>query len=340
MSKIKSLRFVSPGRSWPTSRHPLTGLSFTVHKANVYDLTTGAPVTREGLLSDLFHFPGDINHMPIEVLKLASARTASVEISWEGMTMDVPGAADGFSYDEDNDDLDDPAESPSDGSDNVRVYYPGNSVIGSPDGTHSHDSVFTRGQPRGAFSATEKLRALTRKAGFSGRATKTFIEPTEESFFADTGIPIPSGEEGETFQLDYTLNSGKTGLLTWGVGGAPVFYSEHDVWGAPVFTLTETTEYLDYVSANREPDFISGPPGSFPSEWVDIVTALADSLEEDNNEKRIQEAGAPVGLARFVVYPSGPPDLDFTKPAPSVSILIASQLPRFLPFERLGSPVI
>ena len=333
-----------PG-STPTNRtrHPIMGASENVtenyfsYSGPVYDVTTGAALTREQLLGFEFFYDGTLNRVPPEVCLWMAMKEADISISWSGMSV-AQLVKSGYVYERH---LGDRRRVPETDYNQAGIYLP-NNPVSAPTSQHPYTSVFSRFNvdptyfnflnPRRAIhgGVTDIDRQLDGTISLSLTKGGYFIL-SEEDFFVgnisetqevDTGVPLGD----DTFKLQYNVTTGQySKSIEFSSEARPYYLLDYKVWVASV------EGYGGFLDTQKETTVVKGLvyEALYPanSEQFDEIEA---GLKAD--DVSISTEPIPVGQSRISLSPidENNDNYDrFTGPM-TVSAKVTKQMPRFL----------
>jgi hypothetical protein len=326
------------------TRHPIMGQANTryVNVLNitgpVYDVTTGATLTREQLLTLEFFYDGTLTRVPPEICLWMAMKEADISLSWDSLSV-AQLVKSGYTYDRH---LGDRRRLPETDYNQAGIYLP-NNPVSAPTSQHPYTSVFSRfnvdptyfnfSNPRRAIhgGVTDIDRQLDGTISLSFSEGGYFILSEEdysvgsvsETQEVDTGIAI--GDEGNTFKLQYNIFTGVYDKeISLSGEGYPYYLTDYKVWVAPVAGSG------DFLDAQKETVVNKG--GAYAvlyPEYGEELDAIEESLQAD--DVIISTAPIPVGISRISLYPpyAIPEEGYYTGPM-TVSAKVTKQMPRFL----------
>jgi hypothetical protein len=323
--------------------HALFGIGYSVYPPGIYresaqiiyDVTTGAPFTKEELLALPFFYEGTLNRVPVEILHWSFAEQVEVNLTWDGLSFSHEMTA-GYGYSEDP--VNGFVRTPEEDYDRVRVYAVGDD-FDTPSATFPQPSICMAAM---RDNVTFDSSSIAEKAGtFLGgsvlsdlvempatiTATAYDSDPGTDSgpLEVDTGIPI--GEE--TYMLGYSRISDawqKQIFFDLGLGGSyqdALYLSKYGVWAAPVAISARTITTVRSTLINRDATF-----EVLYLEHGETLDGIISGLIEEDSET-ITKA-VPVGRGRFS-FDSETPDDAVSGEITITSASVLKQFARFLP---------
>jgi hypothetical protein len=329
------------------TRHPIMGAAksisnnFNAFTGPVYDVTTGAALTREQLLAFEFFYDGTLTRVPPEICLWMAMKEADISISWSGLSVSQLVNS-GYVYERDLEEG--RKRTPETTYNQAGIYLP-NNAISAPTSQHPYTSVFSRFNvdpthfnflnPRRAIhgGVTDIDRQLDGTISLSFTNGGYFILSEEDfsvgSFSAtqeiDTGIPI--GVEGNTFKLEYAVLTGAydKSITFSNYYGRPLYLDAYKVWVAPVEGVGG---FLDIQKQTIV--FTGGAYDVLYPEYGEQLDEIEAGLQAD--DVIVSTESIPVGQPRISLSPIDENNDNYDRFAGpmTVSAKVTKQMPRFL----------
>ena len=325
------------------TRHPIMGASksvaenFLSYSGPVYDVTTGAALTRAQLLSLEFFYDGTLTRIPPEICMWMAMKEADISISWSGLSV-AQLVKSGYVYERYAGDR---RRVPETDYNQAGIYLP-NNPVSAPTSQHPYTSVFSRfnvdptyfnfSNPRRAIhgGVTDIDRQLdgTISLSFSeggyfilseGDSSGGSVSETQE---VDTGVPLGDS----TFKLQYNVFTGVYYKeIRFSSNSRPFYLKTYKVWVAPIAGSGVFTD------VQKETTVVKGLvyQALYPQNAEQFDAIEADLKADDVT---IGTEPIPVGKSRISLDLIAEGNDDYTRFAGpmTVSAKVTKQMPRFL----------